>query len=57
MIENPINFHDLYSRYAGDVYCFSFWLTGNTEDAQEAGAVAFGQVWQLAPRFLFDILG
>lgn len=42
---NTINFHDLYSRYAGDVYRFAFWLTGNTEDAQDLTSETFVRVW------------
>ncbi len=45
MIQDTINFHDLYSRYAREVYRFAFWLTGNTEDAEDITSETFVRVW------------
>jgi RNA polymerase sigma factor (sigma-70 family) len=46
----PATFHDLYSRYASDVYRFSLWLTGNSEDAQDITSETFVRVWTEEPR-------
>ncbi len=40
-----ITFHDLYSRYAGDVYRFAHWLTGNPDDAQDITSETFVRAW------------
>ncbi len=37
-------FHALYSRYAGDVYRFAHWLTGNSADAREITSETFVRV-------------
>ena len=36
-----LTFHDLYTRYASDVYRFAFWLSGNSEDAQDITSETF----------------
>jgi len=38
-------FHDLYNRYAPDVYRFAHWLTGNPEDAQDITSETFVRAW------------
>jgi RNA polymerase sigma factor (sigma-70 family) len=40
-----LTFHDLYTLYAGDVYRFAFWLTGNSEDAQDITSETFVRAW------------
>jgi hypothetical protein len=32
----PMTFHELYSRYAEDVYRFAHWLSGNPEVARDS---------------------
>lgn len=38
-------FHELYSRYADDVYRFALWLTGNPHDARDITSETFARVW------------
>ena len=38
-------FHELYSRYADDVYRFAHWLTGNPNDAQDITSETFVRAW------------
>ena len=38
-------FHELYQRYAEDVYRFSYWLTGNPHDAADITSETFARVW------------
>jgi len=38
-------FHELHARYAGDVFRFAHWLTGNAGAAQEITAETFARVW------------
>jgi RNA polymerase sigma-70 factor (ECF subfamily) len=38
-------FHELYSRYAADVYRFAHWLTGNPDDAQDITSETFVRAW------------
>ena len=38
-------FHELYSRYAADVYRFARWLTGNPDDAQDITSETFVRAW------------
>jgi RNA polymerase sigma-70 factor (ECF subfamily) len=40
-----ITFHELYSRYAVDVYRFAHWLSGNPHDAQDITAETFVRAW------------
>ncbi len=37
------NFHDLYQRYAQDVYRFAFWLCGDPHDAEDITSDTFVQ--------------
>ena len=41
----PMTFHELYSRYAADVYRFAHWLSGNPEVAQDITSETFVRVW------------
>jgi RNA polymerase sigma-70 factor (ECF subfamily) len=45
MGQSRITFHELYSRYAGDVYRFAHWLSGNSHDAQDITAETFVRAW------------
>jgi RNA polymerase sigma-70 factor, ECF subfamily len=45
MGQTPITFHELYSRYAGDVYRFAYWLSRNPHDAQDITAETFVRAW------------
>ena len=38
-------FHELYSRYAADVYRFAHWLTGNPDDARDITSETFVRAW------------
>jgi RNA polymerase sigma-70 factor (ECF subfamily) len=42
------NFHELYERYAGDVYRFAYWLSGNHHDASDLTSETFARVWTAA---------
>ena len=45
MNQEIISFHELYSRYAEDVYRFSCWLTGNADEAKDITSETFVRVW------------
>jgi RNA polymerase sigma factor (sigma-70 family) len=45
MDARPITFHELYDRYAGDVYRFAHWLTGNPHDASDITSETFVRAW------------
>ena len=36
-----INFHELYNKYADDIYRFVYWLSGNRQDAQDITSETF----------------
>ena len=38
-------FHDLYSKYANDVYRFAYWLSGNPDDAGDITSETFVRAW------------
>lgn len=42
---NHATFHDLYERYATDVYRFAFWLAGNAAEADDITAETFARAW------------
>lgn len=42
------NFHELYERYADDVYRFAYWLSGNHHDANDITSETFARVWTAA---------
>ncbi len=39
--DRAITFHELYERYAQDVYRFAYWLTGNPDDAKDITSETF----------------
>jgi RNA polymerase sigma factor (sigma-70 family) len=41
----PTTFHELYDRYAGEVYRFAHWSTGNADDARDITSETFVRVW------------
>jgi len=41
MNDRSTTFHDLYARYADDVYRFAHWLTGNPDDARDITSETF----------------
>jgi RNA polymerase sigma-70 factor (ECF subfamily) len=43
--ERALTFHELYERYATDVYRFAHWLTGNPEDARDITSETFVRAW------------
>lgn len=45
MSTRSTTFHELYSRYADDVYRFALWLTGNPHDARDITSETFVRVW------------
>src|SRR5437879_1814372 len=45
MNAGPMTFHELYSRYAEDVYRFAYWLSGNQEIARDITSETFVRVW------------
>ena len=45
MNKDATSFQELYHRYAGDVYRFSFWLCGDSDDAKDITSETFVRVW------------
>jgi RNA polymerase sigma-70 factor (ECF subfamily) len=45
MESGPTTFHELYGRYAGEVYRFAYWLTGNLHDAEDITSETFVRAW------------
>ena len=45
MEARPMTFHDLYDRYAADVYRFAYWLSGNDADAKDLTSETFVRAW------------
>jgi RNA polymerase sigma-70 factor, ECF subfamily len=43
--ERPTIFHEIYDRYADEVYRFAHWLTGNLDDARDITSETFVRVW------------
>jgi RNA polymerase sigma-70 factor (ECF subfamily) len=43
--QSSITFHELYSRYADDVYRFAHWLSGNSHDAHDITSETFVRAW------------
>ena len=35
------NFHELYQKYAQDIYRFAYWLCGNAQDAEDITSETF----------------
>lgn len=42
------SFHDLYTKYAADVYQFAYWLSGNAADAEDITSETFARAWTAA---------
>ena len=42
---NQTTFHDLYVRYAPDVYRFALWLSGNPAEAEDITSETFVRAW------------
>ena len=40
-----INFHEIYARYAKDVYRFACWLSGSADDADDITSETFARAW------------
>jgi len=47
-----MTFHELYQKYAADVYRFAYWLAGNEADAKDLTSETFVRAWTApeAPR-------
>jgi|WetSurMetagenome_2_1015567.scaffolds.fasta_scaffold24040_4 RNA polymerase sigma-70 factor, ECF subfamily len=45
MNDATIDFHTLYEQYAKEVYRFSFWLSGDSDDAKDITSETFVRVW------------
>jgi len=45
MSVQPTAFHELYTRYAQDVFRFAYWLTGNADEAKDVTSETFVRVW------------
>lgn len=39
------NFHQLYEKYAADVYRFAYWLSGNAAEAEDITSETFIRAW------------
>jgi RNA polymerase sigma-70 factor (ECF subfamily) len=40
-----MRFHELYEKYAPDVYRFAFWLSGSKADAEDITSETFVRAW------------
>jgi RNA polymerase sigma-70 factor (ECF subfamily) len=40
-----ISFHDLYQKYARDVYRFAYWLSGDAAEAEDIASETFVRAW------------
>lgn len=45
MDDRSTTFHELYAKYADDVYRFAHWLSGNPEDARDISSETFVRAW------------
>lgn len=45
MRQKTISFHELYSKYAKDVFKFVFWLSGNVQDTEDITSETFTKIW------------
>jgi len=41
-----LNFEELYEEYAKDIFRFSFWLCGNSDEAKDITSETFVKVWK-----------
>ena len=54
VISDKMTFERLYGLYAEDVYRFSFWLTGNSDDAKDITSETFVRVWTAGTETRFE---
>jgi RNA polymerase sigma-70 factor (ECF subfamily) len=54
MSEGSTSFKELYERYAGDVYRFSYWLSGDTAIAKDITSETFVRVWTSGSEIRFE---
>jgi len=54
MSDKSTDFEDLYAKYAGDVYRFSFWLCGDTALAKDITSETFVRVWTSDSEIRFE---
>lgn len=47
---NQTTFHELYARYAPDVYRFALWLSGSPVEADDLTAETFARAWASSSR-------
>ena len=40
-----ITFHEIYERYAGDIYRYACWLSGRADDADDITSETFARAW------------
>ncbi len=45
MKQDTISFHQLYNSHAKEVYRFSYWLTGDADEAKDITSETFVRVW------------
>jgi len=48
MNDRATTFHELYAKYAEDVYRFAHWLSGNPHDARDITSETFVRAWTAA---------
>ena len=54
MNQDTISFHELYNKYAKDVYRFSFWLTGDSDEANDVTSETFVRIWTSTTRIQLE---
>jgi RNA polymerase sigma-70 factor (ECF subfamily) len=45
MGEVPLTFHEIYERYAGDVFRFAYWLSASAQVAEDITSETFVRAW------------
>jgi RNA polymerase sigma-70 factor (ECF subfamily) len=45
MNQDTVSFHHLYDQYSKDVYRFSYWLSGDADEAKDITSETFVRVW------------
>ena len=45
MKDKTVTFHELYKRYANDVYRFAYWLCGDKDEAKDITSETFVRLW------------
>jgi RNA polymerase sigma-70 factor (ECF subfamily) len=54
MSMNTVTFHEIYDRYARDVYRFAYWLSGDPAEADDIMADTFVRVWTTDSEIRFE---